>query len=595
VSGIWSVREKGQLMPLSESLLAFVDSGLSQLFAAALATICLLQYVAHLYRLRRVRREVDDARKQRDEVRRRLAGVTSELGEVKRDRTINRFEAQALREFVAQQDCEKAVRAFIRRFIPNPDEGFAAFYLRREDGQLLVSESHGLEIGPEATFDLEGEFVPRLTRGGMMTLSRQEARQTRLWKALSPSDRSKIQQLHLFGVGSSDDLPGVLMTTALGPSGVETVQQIELTRRLLSSVTFSLRDKLQLETKEDQLRSTEEMLALRSVIDRNFDSPAQMLEEFLRQAAEKLNADRAALYLIRPDLSGPPKGFIRCGEALPIGVKELWQRHEDELAQLSGGPSSVHAYSAAELEQQGIVTLIGSAMVVPVLQHNRPLGLVCFSRRSCDPFSEGQQSLAGWAGNLLADVIPRVASQAVVERQARLDGLTQLANRGEFDREIRQQVQSAARQGTSLSLLMFDLDRFKSINDTYGHRAGDAVLRAAAGLIRDCLNAVRSTDRTPGSRPFVARYGGEELAVLLQLNRGGARRIGEYIRTRLEEQPLVFEGQRIRVTTSVGLATLPGDAASAEELIAASDAALYQAKANGRNRLEVAERATFDA
>jgi diguanylate cyclase (GGDEF)-like protein len=581
-------------MALTSSLIAFIDAGVSNGLAVALATICLLQYFTHLYRLNRVRREMQEARQQREDMRRKLSGVTHELDDVKRERTANRFEAQALREFVAQEDGEKAVRSFIRRFIPNPDEGFAAFYLRREDGQLLVSQSHGLEIGPAATLDLENEFIPRLARGGMMTLSRQEARRTRLWKALSPSDRRKIQKLHLFGIGSADDVPGVLMTTELGPTGIETAQQIELTRRLLSSVTFSLRDKLQLETKADQLRSTEEMLALRRVVDRDYETPALMLEEFLRQAAEKLNADRAALHLLTADAAAPLKGFIRCGEVLPVGVRDQWQRHEDELAQISRSAASARRYSAAELERRGIATLMGSALVVPVLQQNRPLGLISFTRWSRDAFSEGEQSLAVWSGNLLADLIPRVANQAVVERQARLDGLTQLANRAEFDRELQQQFQFSSAQGTSLSLLMFDLDRFKSINDTYGHRGGDAVLRSVAAVIRECLKGVRGAEGTAGARPFVARYGGEELVVLLRVNQNRARRIGEVIRTRLEGHPLNFEGQRIRVTTSVGLATFPEHAATPEELVALADAALYQAKTNGRNRLEVADPAPVD-
>src|SRR5258707_14943225 len=122
-------------------------------------------------------------------------------------------------------------------------------------------------------------------------------------------------------------------------------------------------------------------------------------------------------------------------------------------------------------------------------------------------FSHVEQSLAAWAGGHLADLIPRAISLAEVERKARLDGLTQLANRGEFDGHIEEQVRFAARQGTPVSLLMFDLDRFKSINDTCGHRAGDAVLRAVADVIGDCMGASRGPDREKGVRPFVARYG----------------------------------------------------------------------------------------
>lgn len=575
-------------MQLSISVLGFVSASVSSGFVVALATICLLQYCAHVHRVNRIRLEIADTRLHHDDVRRELKGVANELSDVKCDRTITRFEVQVLREFVAQQDCDKAVRVFMRRFVPNPDEGFAAF-LQHKEGRLVIAQSHGLLARPDATVAIESDLLSRLAQGEAITLTRHAARHSRMWESLSPPDRKKIQQLHLFGIRSAADLPGILMTTTLAPAGLEAFQQIELAQRLLSSITFSLRDKLQLESKQDQLRSTEERLALRSVIDRNYDSPAQMLEEFLSQAADKLSADRASLYLQTPAAATPLKAFVRCGEVLQTGIKEQWQRHEDELAQVSQTISKASRFSPGDLERRQIITLIGSALVVPVLQHKRSLGLVCFSRRARQDFTEGQQALAAWAGKLLADLIPRVVNQAVVERQARLDGLTQLANRGEFDRQIEQQLQVAGRSGTPLSLLMFDLDRFKSINDTHGHRGGDAVLRAAAGVIRDCVRGIRSADRAVGVRPFVARYGGEEMALLLQLGTDAARRIGEFIRLRMEMHATEFEGHSIRVTTSAGLATFPENADSAEELISAADVALYLAKANGRNRLEVAQ------
>ncbi len=574
---------------LSSSLLAFVNASVSSGCAVALASICLLQYLAHVHRVNRIRREIDDARKLHDEVRRELHGVSSELSDARRERTINRFEAQVLREFVSQVDCDKAVQGFLRRILPSPNEGFAAF-LRQDNGRMPVYQTYGMQGGPAANLDFESEILARTARDGALVLSRQEARGSRVWDSLAPFDRNRVQQLYVFRVGSPEDPAGFLVTTALAPAGVDTSSKIDLARRLVSSIAISLRDKRQLETKEDRIRSTEEMLALRRVADRNYDSPAQMLEELLRQAAGKLVSDRVALYLQTADPARPLKAFIRCGEALQAGVREQWQRHEDELARAALTLRSALSYSPADLERLRITTLLGSALVVPVLQQNRPLGLVCFTRRSREAFAEGQQTLAVWSGQLLADLIPRVASQAVAERQARLDGLTQLANRGEFDRELREQFQVASRHGSSLALLMLDLDHFKSINDTFGHRGGDAVLRAAAATLRECLQGIRSADRAAGVRPFVARYGGEEFALLLQLNTIASRRIGESIRARLEAQPVEFEGRQIRITSSVGLATYPEHADSAEELLAAADAALYQAKANGRNRLEIASR-----
>jgi len=570
----------------------------------ALTVICLLQYVIHVHRMALAGQLLEATREQKDLITSELDQIANELAELKRERTACRFESQVLRDFVAQADCDKAMRAFLRRFVPNPDEGFAAF-LRHDQGRLAISQSHGLFDSASTILDLESGLLSRLSKGEAVAFNRQQVRDSRIWDSLASRDRNKLDQLYLFGIGPAGsasassgpagDLLGVLLTTCLGPTGLETPQQIELIKRLLATIHCTLRDKQTLELQQDQLQSTGEMLALRNVVDRKYDSPAQMLEEFVRQAAEKSAADRASLYLCTSDSSIPVKAFVRCGEVLQAGLKDQWQRHEDELAHACLAIRGARSYSRGELERLGIMTLLGSALVVPVLQQNRPLGLVCFTRRAREEFTRSQQALATWTGNLLADLIPRVVNQAVVERQARLDGLTQLANRGEFDRQIQHELQIAARSGTPLSLMMFDLDRFKSINDTYGHQGGDTVLRAASRLIRDCVRGIRTADRAAGVRPFVARYGGEELAVLARLDRDAAARIGEFIRTRLEMQPIEFEGQQIRVTTSVGLATFPEHADSCAELIAGADAALYQAKQNGRNRLEIAKPALVEA
>jgi diguanylate cyclase (GGDEF)-like protein len=578
--------QKGLTLVLSSAVFDFVNASVSSGCAAVLTVICLLQYIVHVHRMALAGGMLQASQEQKAQLFHELEHILNELAEAKRDRTASRFESHVLRDFVSQADCDKAMRAFLRRFVPNPEEGFAAF-LNHDQGRLAITQSQGLFDGRSTILDLESDLLSRLLQGETLTLNRQDARDSRIWDSLSPRDRNKFEKLHLFGIGSASDLLGVLLVTHLAPPGLEPAQQIELISRLLSTIQCTLRDKRQFECQQDQLRSIGEMLALRNVIDRRYDSPAQMLEEFVRQAAEKSAADRASLYLCTSDAAIPVKAFVRCGDTLQAGLRDQWQRHEDDLAHASLAIRGARAYSRIDLERLGIVTLLGSALVVPVMQQDRPLGLVCFSRRTREEFSRSQQALAVWAGNLLADLIPRVVSQAVVERQARLDGLTQLANRGEFDRQIQHELQIASRSRTPLSLLMFDLDRFKTINDTYGHQAGDAVLRAAARLIRDCVRGIRTADRAAGVRPFVARYGGEELAVLARLDKEAAARIGEFIRTRMEMQSIEFEGQQIRVTTSVGLATFPEHAQSSEELIAGADAALYQAKLRGRNRLEL--------
>jgi diguanylate cyclase (GGDEF)-like protein len=161
------------------------------------------------------------------------------------------------------------------------------------------------------------------------------------------------------------------------------------------------------------------------------------------------------------------------------------------------------------------------------------------------------------------------------ERAAR-DGLTRLYNRREFSERLAQARAGEERRGGVFALLLLDLDHFKKLNDTYGHPAGDAALR----------NAARILEQHSRTEDVPARYGGEEFALILQgADEAGALRLAERIRKALEKDELVFEGARIKVTASIGVAQWPRDGRETEALIAAVDRALYAAKQGGRNRV----------
>ncbi|MBH5402438.1 diguanylate cyclase [Bradyrhizobium sp. CNPSo 4010] len=161
------------------------------------------------------------------------------------------------------------------------------------------------------------------------------------------------------------------------------------------------------------------------------------------------------------------------------------------------------------------------------------------------------------------------------------DGLTALANRRHFDERLEAEWDRARREGRPLSLLLMDVDHFKSFNDQYGHQAGDACLRSVAGVLAE--QARRPAD-------LAARYGGEEFALLLpNTDAGGCEQVGERIRQAIQDLGILhaLNSPSKQVTLSIGGATHTsfGDKADCTSLIAAADKALYAAKESGRNRL----------
>jgi diguanylate cyclase (GGDEF)-like protein len=173
-----------------------------------------------------------------------------------------------------------------------------------------------------------------------------------------------------------------------------------------------------------------------------------------------------------------------------------------------------------------------------------------------------------------------------LEQLSLTDHLTRLRNRRAFDRELASRFAVAHRYGRALSLAIIDIDHFKSINDSMGHDAGDAVLRATAQILEQ---STRQSD-------FLARIGGEEFGVILpEASLADATQFGEKIRSTVANAVIRTGDQARTLTVSVGIATLPHSLFdTAAELLFAADQALYRAKRNGRNRAESEKRRERD-
>jgi diguanylate cyclase (GGDEF)-like protein/PAS domain S-box-containing protein len=198
--------------------------------------------------------------------------------------------------------------------------------------------------------------------------------------------------------------------------------------------------------------------------------------------------------------------------------------------------------------------------------------------------SWNSRSLLDEKGNIIGsialgrDITERKRFEAQLAHLANHDPLTGLFNRRRFEEELERHLAQARRYGIPGALLWLDLDRFKEVNDSLGHRAGDELLVKLAGLLREQL---READT-------LARPGGDEFAILMSHTNAeqaqtAAARILEVVR----HYPIVIGGHPVRITTSIGIVLFPEHSTTAEELLARADLAMYRAKAEGRDRFRV--------
>ena len=209
------------------------------------------------------------------------------------------------------------------------------------------------------------------------------------------------------------------------------------------------------------------------------------------------------------------------------------------------------------------------------------LGTLSISRRDVD-FSRDEEELLEYLAGQAVVSIENARLHDTVERQAVTDELTGLANIRALGSILNREIERSRRFETALALVMIDIDDFKRVNDAHGHQQGDEVLAHVADVLREHSRDV----------DVPARYGGEELAVVVPgSDSRGAASLAERIRQAIERMqvPRVGGGPPVRVTASFGVAALPESATNRDALIAAADAALYEAKRSGKNRVVAAQ------
>jgi diguanylate cyclase (GGDEF)-like protein len=318
---------------------------------------------------------------------------------------------------------------------------------------------------------------------------------------------------------------------------------------------------------QERERVQSSMRRLGQAVGSNLDRDA-LLELVVQTAVEGVGGE-AGRATVRPRRDLPLEERIRVGgvngltDALREAEARALRSGKAEEADVDGGWAIAHPLNGSDT-RDGVVGLVSVG-------------------RSGRAFTAGERDLFHYLATQAGVSMENVGLHETVARESVTDELTGLFNRRRFDEVLDTEVERAKRFGQSMALVLLDIDDFKLVNDTNGHQQGDVVLREVARVLRE---SVREIDEP-------ARYGGEELAVVLPgTDLHGAYLLAERVRQGVEalRLPLMVADGEIRVTASLGVAALPESADDQDGLVAAADAAMYDAKRAGKNRAMRAQR-----
>mgnify|MGYP003871367033 FL=1 len=295
-----------------------------------------------------------------------------------------------------------------------------------------------------------------------------------------------------------------------------------------------------------------------------------------------------ASYLPRllPNLSGSLYLYNNSRDLLER--KAGWGSFEDEpdiiealdcWALRRGSP---HAYSGGDggLACRHVRNLDIDRLCLPLVTQGDVLGCLTVTGQGVVHGAEDQRAWIGQLAEQLGLALSNVRLRVSLRQQSIIDPLTQLYNRRYMDEVLKRELARSSRNGSPLSVLVLDLDHFKRINDTFGHEAGDAILRKVALTLRE---NIRSGD-------VACRMGGEEMVVLLpECGIENAMRRADILRLAIGANDVLHQGQPIGATASIGVASYPEHGNSMQALVHAADLALYEAKHSGRNCVRVAK------
>lgn len=425
----------------------------------------------------------------------------------------------------------------------------------RQDSPILAWLKREKTILPEKSLDILPEFQS-------------------LWR----EEREQIQSARveiLVPLLNKGELVAVLAVSNKRDDGRYTVEDIDLLEHVTAQVAVSMEKEYFHEQLREQDKEITLINRLTTIITSSVDIQG-IFESFARELKEVVDFDWAAIGLVDGDelsvsaLSSTVGSPWQREERIPIrGTATEWVCRERKSAY----EADLGRYHRFPTGEQYLKQGIRSVVYLPLSIKDEVIGSLILASLKPNAYSHRQIRLLEQVALQIATPIEIGQLYARVEQRSRTDELTGLFNRRHFEERLKEEIGRHSRYGDVFSLLLLDLDNFKTYNDIYGHPAGDTLLNQIGQIIK---GSVRSVDQA-------FRYGGDEFAVILpQAAMDDAYVVAERVRVQIAKE---MEEKESAVTCSIGVASYPADGMLSGELVTVADTALYYAKRPGGNRV----------
>ena len=390
-----------------------------------------------------------------------------------------------------------------------------------------------------------------------------------------------------------DRLLGVVYLDNRLAKGVFTTDDVEILAAITNHVAIALETarlahvELSVQAERNQREIAEMLRDSMHKVSQSLE-PEEVLRSILSTARLVLGADGGAILLLVEQ-----KLRVACALGTPAGAKidgtAAWLDlgDEPEIARVVTKEEILTSGDVVNPARTPVADVIGHAgswVAVPLVVREVPIGALVLATRAPGAYGSGQAEIAAALAGQGVVAYENARLFAQVQTLAQIDELSGVATRRHFFELGSQAFANARRYDRPLSTIMLDIDYFKLVNDRHGHASGDDVIRAVASRI---AASIRAGD-------VLGRLGGEEFALVLHENLDGAIGLAERLRTAVSDAAIGTSSGPVRVTISVGVATLHDDDASLSRLLQRTDLALYEAKRSGRNRVCVDD-ATYPA